>query len=130
MSIRVDGDNEVAADFTRREGKVVTNVNKVVRVHAQLLLTRIQANASGRPGPRIITGDYKRSWNVRFLGGIGAVSAEVGTNAPQARRLEYGFVGTDSLGRHYHQPPFPHVAPAISYIEPLFIAAMGRVIDE
>jgi hypothetical protein len=129
VSIRVDGTNEVAANFTRLEGKAVTNTTKIVRVHAQLLLTRIQANASGRPGPRIITGDYKRSWNVRFLGGIVNPTAEVGTSAPQARRLEYGFVGTDSLGRFYHQPPFPHVRPAIQYITPLFVRAMGRVLE-
>jgi hypothetical protein len=29
-----------------------------------------------------------------------------------ARRLELGFIGTDSLGRHYHQPPFPYMRPA------------------
>lgn len=26
-------------------------------------------------------------------------------NASYARRIEYGFVGQDSLGRHYNQPP-------------------------
>lgn len=26
-------------------------------------------------------------------------------NAAYARRIEYGFVGQDSLGRHYNQPP-------------------------
>jgi len=29
-----------------------------------------------------------------------------------ARRIEYGFVGTDSLGRVYHQAPQPYMRPA------------------
>ena len=29
-----------------------------------------------------------------------------------ARRVEYGFAGTDSLGRHYHQAPEPYMRPA------------------
>lgn len=29
-----------------------------------------------------------------------------------ARRIEYGFVGTDSLGRHYNQAPQPYMRPA------------------
>jgi hypothetical protein len=77
----------------------------------QQLVTRIRANASGRPGPRVITGNYRRSWSTRLVSG--ALAVVVGTNAPQARRLEYGFSGTDSLGRRYNQPPFAHVEPAV-----------------
>lgn len=29
-----------------------------------------------------------------------------------ARRIEYGFVGSDSLGRHYHQAAQPYMRPA------------------
>ncbi|MFI9365254.1 hypothetical protein ACIG5E_30015 [Kitasatospora sp. NPDC053057] len=43
--------------------------------------------------------------------------------------MEYGFVGPDSLGRVYHQPPFPHVGPAVQRIEPLFVAAIARVAE-
>lgn len=129
-SIRVDGANEIALDLNAKAQKLPANVGKVVRVHALLLQTEITAHASGRPGPRHISGDYKRSWSTRFLGGITTIAAEVGTNAPQARRLEYGFVGTDSLGRHYNQPPYPHVRPSIRIIEPKFYAAMGRVVKD
>ena len=42
-------------------------------------------------------------------------SAEVlvGTNVVYARRIEYGFSGTDSLGRSYNQPPHPYLRPAM-----------------
>lgn len=35
-----------------------------------------------------------------------------GFEPPYARRLEFGFIGVDSLGRHYHQPPYPYMRPA------------------
>ena len=38
---------------------------------------------------------------------------QVGTNLEYARRLELGFVGTDSLGRHYAQAPRPYLRPAL-----------------
>jgi hypothetical protein len=39
-------------------------------------------------------------------------SNKYGFDPAYARRLELGFIGTDSLGRHYHQPPFPYMRPA------------------
>lgn len=79
--------------------------------------SQIRGNASGRPGPRVITGDYRRSINGRIAEvGPGGVVGEIGTNAAQARRLEYGFFGPDSLGRQYRQPPYPHFQPALGDI--------------
>ena len=37
----------------------------------------------------------------------------VGTDVPYARRLEYGFVDKDKLGRSYHQAPRPYFRPAM-----------------
>lgn len=37
----------------------------------------------------------------------------VGTNVPYARRVEFGFAGTDKLGRTYHQPAKPYLRPAL-----------------
>lgn len=36
-----------------------------------------------------------------------------GLDPAYARRIEYGFVGADSLGRMYHQAAQPYVRPAI-----------------
>lgn len=35
-----------------------------------------------------------------------------GFEPPYARRIEYGFVGYDSMGRFYNQPPKPYMRPA------------------
>lgn len=81
-------------------------------------LGKVKANASGRPGPRRVTGDYTRSMNVAHSGDESVVS----TNAAQALRLEHGFHGADSRGRHYNQGPLPHWRPAFEWGQPRFIA--------
>lgn len=95
-------------------------VDKVVVKHAYLAIAAIRVKARGRPGPNMVTGDYSRSWTVIFQRTMFSSSATLGTNRPQGRRLEKGFFGTDSLGRRYRQPPFPHVGPAMRVVEPAF----------
>lgn len=124
---------QVAAALDDVGDRVPARAREITRHHGQLLLTAIQRRASlprsGPPGPRLQTGDYVRSWNLRMAGNASFTSASVGTNRPQARRLEYGFTGVDALGRRYHQPPYPHVRPALFEIEPLFIAAMSEIVS-
>ena len=60
------------------------------------------------------TGTYRRSFEMETAEKTAERCAVVvGTDAPQARRLEYGFVGPDKLGRVYNQPPRPHIRPAL-----------------
>lgn len=91
-----------------------TEERRLVAHYGALYQTRVRARASGRPGPRAVTGDYRRSitLELRSGGAFQGTTAEVYSNRPQARRLEYGFMNmTDSLGRTYRQPPFPHWEP-------------------
>ncbi|MFB7446007.1 HK97 gp10 family phage protein [Streptomyces mirabilis] len=122
--------DEVAAALEGRAALVLPLAVSVVRHYAMLLETQIKANASGRPGPNVITGDYRRSWTHEVYVTGDMVSGVVGTNKPQARRLEYGFVGVDSLGRVYDQPPYAHVGPAVQTVGPQFVQALGRVAEE
>lgn len=116
----------LAADFDRAGESIQRRATAKVRHHAMLLQTKIQGNASGRPGPRVITGDYRRSWTTTHHG----AASTVGTNKPQARRLEYGFYGPDRLGRVYNQPPFPHVGPAVDAVTPAFQRDMLALLDD
>jgi hypothetical protein len=125
MNITALGADAVAKSFAIAGATIEARTTKIIHHFAPLLETYIKANASGRPGPRAITGDYRRSWNTQYGRVRGDQAAIVGTNEPQGRRLEYGFVGTDSLGRHYDQPPFPHVQPAMDRIEGPFADAMA-----
>lgn len=123
------GDRVVASDLIEKIPKVVkARVAKSVRFSGQLLRTKIMANASGRPGPNAPTGDYRRSWGSRITSHGEQYSVEVGTNAPQGRRLEYGFHGVDSLGRHYDQQPYPHVGPAIETVAPRFELELRKAV--
>jgi len=71
------------------------------------LQTKIMARAP------VDTGAYRNSWSTKAVSTGTSIIVVVGTNAPQARRLEYGFVGADSLGRNYSQAAQPHVEPAL-----------------
>lgn len=100
----------------------------VTRHYAMLMETRVKARASGRPGPRVITGAYRRSWTSGVDVTVTGVRGWAGTNAPQARRLEFGFVGADRLGRVYAQPPFPHAGPAFDETAPQWEDAMADIL--
>jgi hypothetical protein len=123
--------DEVATRLTGFAIRATLAGRRVVRHHAMLLTTRIKANANlpagGPPGPRNITGDYNASWTTRFADSGAVMEAIVGTDRPQARRLEYGFVGVDILGRHYNQPAYPHVAPAVEATRPEFLHDMSGI---
>ncbi|MGW4270873.1 HK97 gp10 family phage protein [Streptomyces seoulensis] len=121
---------QLAARLDHAAMKVRPAIEKAVRHAGEMGIARIRGNASGRPGPNVITGAYRNSWRpeVRALP-HGAVCT-IGTSLPYGRRLEFGFVGTDSLGRTYNQPPFPHVQPALPYIEQTLAGQMRLAITE
>ncbi len=47
-----------------------------------------------------------------------------GLDPAYARRIEYGFIGTDSLGRNYHQAAQPYVRPAADSTKEPVIATL------
>lgn len=122
--------DELADRLERAAHRIPHAIARGVEHAGTLGQARIRGNASGRPGPNVITGAYRNSWqtHTRHIP-YGAVCT-IGTDAPQGRRLEYGFVGTDSLGRSYNQPPFPHVEPAIPGIGAMLLAQMRFAVAE
>ena len=79
------------------------------------------------------TGTYRRSFAMETTEKTAErCTVVVGTDAPQARRLEYGFVGPDKLGRVYNQAPRPHIRPALDENRKTavdeFRAAVGDII--
>ncbi len=95
----------VAADLVALGVKAGAKAFAVTKTFGEVLLGNVRKRASlprtGPPGPRLITGDYVRSMSVQTSVADGSPIAVAGTNAPQARRLEFGFNDTDSLGRRY-----------------------------
>lgn len=129
---RVNGAASLVADLGKAAVGLPVLMEAVVDGSAQALAAQARANATGRPGPEDATGDYVSSWTVEPLPSEDPtkVSFSAGTDAPQAHRLEFGFVGEDSLGRHYDAPPYPHMGPAKDMVEPLFMAAMEKVAEQ
>jgi hypothetical protein len=95
----------VAADLQALGVRAGVKAFATTRHHGMVLLANVRRRASlprtGPPGPRLQTGDYVRSMSVQTTMGGGGPVATAGTSAPQARRLEFGFRGEDSLGRRY-----------------------------
>lgn len=122
----------VAANINGVGAMAALRIGAVTRHWGMMLQTKVKAYASkprtGPPGPRIQTGDYVRSISLNMARTATEVAAVVGTNKPQGRRLEFGFVGTDSLGRVYNQPPYPHFRPALLEVQAPFLAAVAAVV--
>lgn len=110
-------------DRTSRR-RFVEGAYEITANHGIMLLGMIKTNASRRPGPLIRTGRYRESWELILVQDRDWLIAVVGTRHPAGWRLEYGFVGTDALGREYSQPPYPHFRPAVAKVVPLYEEAL------
>jgi hypothetical protein len=121
---------ELADRLEQASRRVGPETNRTVQQQARLARALIRERASGRPGPNIITGQYVASWRIEPFPVPDGGGAVVGTNAPQGRRLEYGFYDmTDSIGRHFFQIPRPHVEPAVNELSPEYERAFGEALD-
>lgn len=93
--------------------------------------TIVRGNARGRPGPRAPTGDFNRTIVGEVeQGGDGTAWGQIGTNAAQALRLEFGFVGTDVLGRTYNQPPYPYMSRSVDAVAKAVTDAVFAEVDK
>lgn len=122
--------DELAARFEHAAKKIGPAIEKGVKHTGVLGVARIRGNASGRPGPNVVSGAYRNSWRPETKRLPYGAVCTIGTDLPYGRRLEFGFTGTDSLGRYYDQPPFPHVQPALPYIEQTLMGQMRLAITE
>jgi hypothetical protein len=116
----------VAVEIAAHGDVVHRRVVAATFLSGQELSRFVKAHASGRPGPNAPTGQYRSHIPVRpemLVRGYD-VTAELGVNDPQARRLEYGFHDTDSLGRVFEQGPYPHWGPGMDDERPIFEARL------
>jgi hypothetical protein len=123
--------DELADRLEAAAGQVGPVVQRRMVHTAELGRGMIRANATRRPGPNVITGKYRSSWEVVGRAIPYGAQCTIGTNAPQGRRLEFGFWDmTDSIGRHFFQPPYPHVGPAIPRMEAMLQEQMRGAVEE
>lgn len=102
----------------------------IVRTGLRKEITGVAASFSAkllstvRQRAPVETGGYRRRITARVEG----FALIVESTDAYARRLEYGFVGEDSLGRHYSQSPQPHFRPAAEEITPEYVKALMAVV--
>jgi len=74
-----------------------------------------------------LTGTLRRSIHVEP---VSPSKMLVGTDLKYARRLEYGFVGADKIGRVYNQAPHPYFRPPLDTnfkkYQEIYLGALGR----
>ena len=122
--VTVKGDKELHAAFKRLKG--------VAR--GQALLTAAKAGILPIQNEAIIlvaykSGTLRRSIHTEVLEEKNtSVLVATGTDVTYARRIEFGFNDTDSLGRSYHQSAQPYMRPAYDNKRSEAIAEVGDVL--
>lgn len=124
------GGTSALAALARIPGQVDQAVAAGMKVGIVQGQSIVRGKASGRPGPRVITGNFRRSITGDTSAGAGIIRGQIGSNAPQAARLEFGFVGRDVLGRNYNQPPFPYLQPSVPEVQAAVSQAISAAISE
>lgn len=100
ISVEVEGDRKFAEKLRKKMRRITKTTRRVEARAARELRDEVRRRAR----PFRDTGAYESS--------IVANGNVVSTDHPAARRLELGFIGTDSMGRSYAQAPRPHWRPA------------------
>lgn len=132
--IEVDGSSlkHVRRKFRKIKGQIHQAIDQTTLDIIVQMYDAVQRNVSGVPGmPQQITGSYKGSW---FILKFDSAHYGLYSSAPQSARLEFGFIGTDSLGRYYSQSPLPHVRPAAIEVYPTmnkqYVDAIDKVVKD
>ncbi len=116
FNITLEGEKELLKDldrFGKEAGKAVKNgVDRTAIAMESDAKKRLAGDLGGKR--RILTGRLRASVHAELKEGenhgedslgekIASDEAVVGTNVVYANRIEFGFKGTDSLGRKYNQ---------------------------
>ena len=114
MSFQILGLSEFGAALSRVTAELDVASKRAIARAAAEVEKDAKVNASGAPGPEVVTGTARRgvSHNPVHRVGLFGWQTEVGPTVIYSRRLDLGFVGTDSLGRIYNQQPRPFFTPA------------------
>lgn len=123
VSIQVPSAGDVAADMVRWSTGLQSRAAAITNNYGQVLHGRVRALAAAQ----MDVTDYDQSIQLLPARGQRWVRVDVGTDDPAGYRHEFGFVGVDSRGRAYHDPPHPHFLPALYAVKPLFEAAIERL---
>lgn len=113
FNVKLEWKNErVLRNLPSIESRAKTNMHIVNQQIAPLVVetARLYQGGNHPGGPRKITGAFQAATKLLNVWHTGF---SFGNDSPQAKRLEYGFVGRDVLGREFNQPPYATMRPAM-----------------
>jgi hypothetical protein len=124
------GINEAIAALAEMDKRVdvatmTTTIQVAAEVEARAKKNFVGSHRPGQPHvtngppdrPNIVTGTLRRSIHFTPTAKLaGGYTTTVGPSTVYGRRVELGFVGTDSLGRTYNQPAFEYFGPAVKEV--------------
>jgi hypothetical protein len=114
----LSGLSEFRAAIARKRAAMSAETRRAVAEGGAEVEKAAKINASGRPGPEVITGTLRRGINTAPVTPFGALGwqTHVGPTVIYGRRVELGFVGVDAAGRRYGPPRnparYPYFTPA------------------
>jgi hypothetical protein len=127
----LQGVPEVHAALAQLSVRISTESRLAIAEAAATVESAAKQNASGRPGPNVITGTLRRSITHDPITpyGAGGWQTQVGPTVIYGRRVELGFSGADSRGRTFNQPGYPYFGTAVaatqSRVEAIFAARIA-----
>jgi hypothetical protein len=123
----VTGIQTVSNYFGKARAEVTQIVNKGIGYYGERLVEQVKLNASGAPGPKIITGRYRDSIRGSFhMSGVDG-RAEAYTDEEYGHRLEYGGISR-TQNKNLLTQPYPHFRPALTTVGKEFIDYLTRTI--
>lgn len=112
----------------KRFSKDVSSMAAQVEIHGQIAVG-LAGGAYKNDVQEVIaykSGTLRKSVHVEPNTENGSPIALVGSDVKYARRIEYGFVGYDSLGRFYQQMPRPSWRPMFD----INLSKYARIMEE
>lgn len=114
-SVHVIGAGDLAAKFRALADDIKgPALEAATRAAALPVLNQVRITEPEGGRTPYKTGTYRRSFHLETTEKTPErCTVIVGTDSPYGRRLEFGFVGADRLGRIYNQAARPHIRPAL-----------------
>lgn len=119
-----------AANRVRTDAVAATKRPQPTRVTRKGRRVGLDPSREGEPpkqvtsnlNSKILLGDVEKHGNV--------LVAPILAGTEYARRLEFGFVGTDAKGRRYSQGPRPFLRPALERVRPRLAEIIQRAAEK
>lgn len=125
MAVILTGAKSAKRMFDKVSREAANHLERAVTAGALVVQNEAKQKAPVR------TGNLRRSIHTETTRKrVTSVTVATGTDAEYARRIEFGFSDTDSLGRSYNQPAQPYLRPAFDENRDEVMAEIEAAFDD